>query len=184
MICLNTTKILTSIKFTSHLINSIACQRCLIRKLKNVINKKKREENGKRVFISKIRISADENGTYKVLHPGNKITLIVVGLTGKIEIWDVGVASQGGRLFLVQHQTWNTQCYQQQNKMVCPLFTKDKPWPQMTNFLTSCIKDIQSLPRIETSIQEDINLKIFRAFEERDISFAFPTQTLHIQKQE
>jgi small-conductance mechanosensitive channel len=32
-------------------------------------------------------------------------------------------------------------------------------------------------------IQQEINLKIFRAFEERGIEFAFPTQTIHVNKQ-
>jgi small-conductance mechanosensitive channel len=33
-------------------------------------------------------------------------------------------------------------------------------------------------------IQQDINLKIYREFENRGIEFAYPTQTLYLNKEE
>ncbi len=128
---------------------------------KNVILKKNLSETPDKLKIYRNNIEVKSNG--QVLHteyPNNHLRLLAISKGGNIQVWEIAIVSQNGDFFVTQQKTWDTFCYNNHERVSCPLFEGPKGWPQMVEILKNLLTDqIDQLPLISQKKKEDINLQ-------------------------
>jgi cold shock CspA family protein len=126
---------------------------------KNVVLKKNFSETPEqKLYLNAVEIKTNGQ-VFHTEYPNNHLRLLVVGKKGNIQIWEIALISQDGEFFVTQQKVWNTYCYNNHERVSCPLFEGAKGWPQMVETLKGLLSDqIAHLPSIEGKKEEDINL--------------------------
>lgn len=127
---------------------------------KNVVLKKNFSENPeeKKIYRNIVEIKTNKE-IFHTEYPNNHIRLLLITDTGNIQIWEIAIVSQGGHFFVTQQKVWDTFCYNNNDRLSCPLFEGPKGWPQMINILKDLFsRQLMFLPPLSLWKEEDVNL--------------------------
>ncbi len=98
----------------------------------------------------KMTIASTQDGVCHTKYPANNLRLLRIGLSGKIQIWEIAAISQHGEFFLTAQCTYQTRCYRDNGRIRCPKFEEGpKKWPQLQELLGELLApEIAQLPQI------------------------------------
>lgn len=121
---------------------------------KNILPKRNLSHcEGERHYEIKIQIKAGLNGVYYTEYPQNNLRLLEIGPDGALHIWEIALISQDGDFFLTTQKTYETYCYREGGKLICPRFAE---WPQLVDFIKKIVGDgVKKIPAHETPDKEN-----------------------------
>jgi cold shock CspA family protein len=126
---------------------------------KNVVLKKNFSETPEqKLYLNAVEIKTNGQ-VFHTEYPNNHLRLLVIGKKGNIQIWEIALISQDGEFFVTQQKVWNTYCYNNYERVSCPLFEGPKGWPQMVEILKGLLSNrIDRIALVSEAKEEDVNL--------------------------
>lgn len=107
--------------------------------------------NGERslVYSRNVSIQRGTNGNAAYLDQRNShFTVLELLSDGVFQMWNVGIITQRGMLFVVQHPTYSGQCYKNGRQVALP--SLQRPWPALSGYMEEFLGDagVSVLPHL------------------------------------
>lgn len=105
------------------------------------------DQNGReKLYRLTIAVKQNREGIFHTEYPQNNLRLLHLQPGGRLDFWEIAIVSQKGQFFLTRQLTYQSQCFRQGKRVLCPRFERWDSLIQALNRLPGLRQILKELP--------------------------------------